>query len=166
MRGSTISATPLADSASDKARNAFMKACKLGPDPTLLSKVSGIPVGLKVCSSDALSRVLTPRFPSQNLGATCYANAFLQVCVAPMTRLRTAHRLCVSGLVSRRAVPCWRISLSAGGDARYRDRGQDLPGCIIQMDLRKVSRNLPSSSCRPPSPLCKRAKRSLLILSS
>ena len=81
LLGNTISATRLADSASDKARNAFMKACKLGPDPTLLSKVSGVPVGLKVCFSHALSRVLTPRFPSQNLGATCYANAFLQACV-------------------------------------------------------------------------------------
>lgn len=44
-----------------KARDAFMNALDLEPDPTLESRAEGFPVGLK------------------NLGATCYANAFLQV---------------------------------------------------------------------------------------
>lgn len=44
-----------------KARDAFFKAVELGPDPTLASRSMDTPVGLK------------------NLGATCYANAFLQV---------------------------------------------------------------------------------------
>ncbi|KAI0934305.1 hypothetical protein AcV5_006190 [Taiwanofungus camphoratus] len=45
----------------DKARQAFIKAADLGENPVVYSRDPGFPVGLK------------------NLGATCYANAFLQV---------------------------------------------------------------------------------------
>ncbi|KAI0688254.1 cysteine proteinase [Cytidiella melzeri] len=45
----------------EKARDAYMKAAELGPDPNDESREANTPVGLK------------------NLGATCYANAFLQV---------------------------------------------------------------------------------------
>ncbi|KAK7693460.1 hypothetical protein QCA50_003028 [Cerrena zonata] len=45
----------------DKAFSAFMKIADLGENPLLYSRDPGLPIGLK------------------NLGATCYANAFLQV---------------------------------------------------------------------------------------
>ncbi|EPQ58342.1 cysteine proteinase [Gloeophyllum trabeum ATCC 11539] len=45
----------------EKAKEAYLKAAELGPDPRLQMRDPGSPVGLK------------------NLGATCYANAFLQV---------------------------------------------------------------------------------------
>ncbi|TFY64882.1 hypothetical protein EVJ58_g2344 [Rhodofomes roseus] len=44
-----------------KARNAFLKAANLGENPAKHSRKPGLPVGLR------------------NLGATCYANAYLQV---------------------------------------------------------------------------------------
>ncbi|TCD68915.1 hypothetical protein EIP91_009466 [Steccherinum ochraceum] len=45
----------------DKARDAFLKQAHLGENPIYLARDPGAPIGLK------------------NLGATCYANAFLQV---------------------------------------------------------------------------------------
>ncbi|KAI0345367.1 cysteine proteinase [Trametopsis cervina] len=45
----------------EKARTAYLKAIEFGPDPNDDSRVADTPVGLK------------------NLGATCYANAYLQV---------------------------------------------------------------------------------------
>ena len=61
-----------------KARDAFMSALDLGPDPTLDSRAEGSPVGLKVRDS-LFYGLQSPLTCGQNLGATCYANAFLQV---------------------------------------------------------------------------------------
>ncbi|EKM55145.1 uncharacterized protein PHACADRAFT_94093 [Phanerochaete carnosa HHB-10118-sp] len=54
-----------------KARDAFFRAVELGLDPTLDFRASGSPIGLKVRS--------LLLYTHSNLGATCYANAFLQV---------------------------------------------------------------------------------------
>jgi hypothetical protein len=57
--------------------DSYLKGAKLGDNPILKEREPDFPVGLKVSIS---SRSQYPRLIDiQNLGATCYANASLQV---------------------------------------------------------------------------------------
>jgi ubiquitin carboxyl-terminal hydrolase 48 len=64
----------------DGSRERFLKASNLGDNPILDAREPDLPVGLKVWRAGFVQHILTGRC-EQNLGATCYANAFLQVSV-------------------------------------------------------------------------------------
>lgn len=57
-----------------------MKLAKLGHNPTLDVREPDLPVGLKVLYN-ALGKLSFLSLAGQNLGATCYANASIQVVV-------------------------------------------------------------------------------------
>ncbi|KAF8969843.1 hypothetical protein BDZ97DRAFT_1956803 [Flammula alnicola] len=61
----------------DDAQEEFFKAAKLGRDPSQHSREIDLPVGLKVVI--ILSSLAINKSIFKNLGATCYANASLQV---------------------------------------------------------------------------------------
>ena len=66
----------------ETARQLFIKASDLSLNPILSSRDPELPVGLKVgCGlvHDFMQIIFV--HATQNLGATCYANAFLQVCI-------------------------------------------------------------------------------------
>jgi ubiquitin carboxyl-terminal hydrolase 48 len=68
----------------DKVRELFLKASDLGFNPVLNARDPELPVGLKVEQNIVLSEIVQQViliYAIQNLGATCYANAFIQVCV-------------------------------------------------------------------------------------
>ena len=66
----------------DDTLQAFFRAIELGDDPHLNLHEPDIPVGLKV--SIIVLPVFWTNHPCQNLGATCYANASLQVSLLPL----------------------------------------------------------------------------------
>jgi len=66
------------DRATDAAKKAFLKAKSVPRNPKSRMRNDGTPCGLKVrwvLNVPALSELLV-----QNLGATCYVNAAVQVC--------------------------------------------------------------------------------------
>lgn len=89
----------------DKATEAFLKIANIGNDPALETRSPGWPVGLRVRIMPSFH--LCSLRGVQNLGATCYANASLQVrCVHLL--LLECIRLDV-GVVSRHCISDWRI---------------------------------------------------------
>lgn len=90
----------------EKATEAFLKIANIGNDPALETRIPDCPVGLKV-------RVKLPfqwhnLRNVQNLGATCYANASLQVGFCSCTSLSECFRLDV-GVVSRHRISDGRV---------------------------------------------------------
>lgn len=65
----------------ETARQLFIKASDLGLNPILNSRDPELPVGLKVGHGRPIRGPMPITYvrATQNLGATCYANAFLQV---------------------------------------------------------------------------------------
>lgn len=63
-----------------KARELSIKASDLGLNPIFSSRDPDFPVGLKVFLARGFMQIIYI-CALQNLGATCYANAFLQVCI-------------------------------------------------------------------------------------
>lgn len=66
----------------DKVKDLFLKASDLGFNPVLNARDPELPVGLKVEQNIVLSEIVQRVIlihAIQNLGATCYANAFIQV---------------------------------------------------------------------------------------
>ena len=62
------------------ARELSIKASDLGLNPIFNSRDPDLPVGLKVFLVHDFMQIIYI-CAAQNLGATCYANAFLQVCI-------------------------------------------------------------------------------------
>ena len=63
----------------DEAEQVFLKAAKLGENPSYESREPDLPVGLKVNLMPFFSHTKAHLRKTKNLGATCYANASLQV---------------------------------------------------------------------------------------